>query len=71
MNSGVESPEFDPGVGGRESPVDADAPIVPLLGPRLQFLQQLLGRSDPPVQALAGQNAQSLFRKIFWDKLVA
>ena len=32
MNSGIEPSEFDPGVCGGEPPVDADAPIVPLLG---------------------------------------
>src|SRR3954452_7969287 len=60
----VEASELDPCIRRRETPLDLDTPLVPLLFPRRHLPLQLLPGLDPPSQTLAGQHRQLDLRHV-------
>src|SRR5262245_17867724 len=64
LNLWVEMSEPRACVVGGEPPLDSALAAVTLLHPRRYLVTQVLGRSDPPLQALTGQNTQLDLRHV-------
>src|SRR4051812_37486643 len=54
----VQTVQLDPGIRRGELPLHPHSTLVPIVLPRLDLPAKLLGRLDPPVQALPRQHAQ-------------